>query len=355
MRTESGFRGRLRAAVAAALAALALVLPAATLDGTRAAFSATTTNAGDELATGQLQAPSGLTVTQSCAPSPAVTRRTATGASGTTSVTLPLPSGTTAGDLLMAQVVHRSGAQTIGAPAGWTPQMSTSNGSQITSAVYWKVAVAGETAPVFSRPSWASGVMAGGLNAYIGVRASAPVAAYGDRTGTGTTASTPTLTTTATTVEVVHLLTKVQEALPAPAGTTLMITGTAGISPDSLGVVAADDTFTGPGTTVSRSATSTSSTSSEWIAQTLVLQRVRDIPSASLSWAASPSSWAGGYELTRRLGGTVQRTQQVTGVGTTSATDGPLTNGTSYTFGLSTAQGTWRSSAVTAGSTPNCP
>src|SRR3954452_10319753 len=119
MRAQRGpRRGRraLLAATAAPPAALALVLAPATLDGTRATFSATTANAGDELATNQLQPPSGLTVTKTCAAAPAITHRTATGAQGTTSVTLPLPLGTTAGDLLMAQIVYADGAETITAP-----------------------------------------------------------------------------------------------------------------------------------------------------------------------------------------------------------------------------------------------
>lgn len=352
-RPRRGRRGPF-AAVAAALAALALVLAPAALDGTRASFSATTANAGDDLATSRLQPPSGLTVTKTCAAAPTITHRTATGAQGTTSVTLPLPFGTTAGDLLMAQIVYADGAETLTAPPTWTLLTQNSNGTQVTSAVYWKLAVAGEVGPVFGRPVGAPGVMAGGLSAYIGVHQTAPFVVYGGATGTGTTATTPSLTTPATTVEVVHLLTKTQEALPAPSGTTVLIQGQAGTAPASLGVVAADETFAGPGTIPSRSATSTTALSSEWIAQTLVLGRVQDTPSATASWTASPSSWAGGYVLDRVVGGTVQATQPVAGVATTSATQGPLVNGTSYTFRLSTSRGTWRSSPVTATLTPVC-
>jgi hypothetical protein len=178
--------------------------------------------------------------------------------------------------------------------------------------------------------------------------------AYDSATGTGTTATTPSLLTPVSTVEVVHLLTKTQEALPVPAGTTVLIQGQAGTAPASLGVVAADETFAGPGTIPSRSATSTTALSSEWIAQTLVLGRVQDTPSASLSWTASTSSWADGYVLDRLVGGTVQATQPVSGRATTSATQGPLANGTSYTFRLSTSRGTWRSTPVTATLTPVC-
>jgi hypothetical protein len=354
MRALRGPRRGVLAAVASALVALALVLGPATLDGTRAAFSATTANAGDQLATAQLQPPSGLTVTQSCTAAPAITHRMPTGAQGTTTVTLPVPPGTAAGDLLVAQIVYRDGAETLTVPTGWTPLTEASNGIEITSALYWKVAVAGEPAPVFSRPLAAPGVMAGGLVAYVGVRTTAPVVVFGNATGIGTTATTPSLATTDTTVEVVHLLTKSQEALPTPAGTTVLISGTTGIAPASLGVVAADETFAGPGSTPARSATSTTALSSEWIAQTVVLRRARDIPWATVSWTASPTSWAGGYVVTREVGGTVRGTQTVSGVATTSATHGPLLNGTNYTIRLVTSKGTWRSSSVTGALTPSC-
>src|SRR3954454_16315460 len=158
-----GRRGVL-AAVVAATAALGLVLGPAPLDGTRAAFSATTANAGDALATAQLQPPSGLTVTQTCAAAPAITHRAFTGGQGTTSVSLPMPGGTTDGDLLVAQIGYRDGAETLTAPGGWTLLTQASSGTQATSAVYWKVATATEPAAVsFSRPAAAPGVMGGAL------------------------------------------------------------------------------------------------------------------------------------------------------------------------------------------------
>lgn len=351
-RPRRGRRG-LFAATAAALAALALVLAPTALDGTRASFSATTANAGDELATGQVQPPSGLTVAQSCAAASSITQRTATTDDGTASVVLPMPSGTTTGDLLVAHVAYHDGAVILGAPSGWVRLGQTTDGGQhVTSAVYWKVAAAGEPTAVFSHPDGATGVMAAGLIAFVGARPTAPAIAAA--TNSGTTATTPSLTTTATGVTVAHLFSKTREALPAPTGMTNRYQRASGTGTGNVGVSAAVETFAGPGSTPSRSATSTTGDSSAWVAQALVLQRVRDTPSAQLSWTASPSSWASGYVLDRVVGGSVQATAMPPGVATVSATQGPLVNGTAYTFRLTTARDTWRSTSVTTLLTPNC-
>lgn len=352
MRAQRGSRRGLRA-VAAALAALALVLAPTALDGTRAAFSATTSNAGDELATRQLQPPSGLTVTPSCAAAPAITYRSATTDVGTTSVTLPMPAGTTAGDLLLAHVAYHDGAQTLTAPSGWALLGQTPNSTNVTSAVYWKVAATGEPGAAFRHPDSSSGVLfAGGVTAFRGARPVAPQ--FTGVVGSSSTVTTPSLTTTTANVQVVHLFSKTQGPLDPASGATNFY-GTATGSGDGVhvGIRGAGETFAGPGSTPTRSATA--ATSSRWVAQAVVLQRAAGTPSANLSWTVSPSSWAGGYEFTREAGGGVQETQPVTGVATTSATSGPLVNGTSYTFRLSTSRGTWRSSAVTAAPfTPNC-
>jgi hypothetical protein len=84
------------------------------------------------------------------------------------------------------------------------------------------------------------------------------------------------------------------------------------------------------------------------VAQTIVIRRVAGIPTANLSWGTTASTWAGGYELTRLVGGSPQATLPVSGRTTTSTTDGPLTDATSYTYRLTATRGTWRSSPVTA-------
>lgn len=340
----------LPAALVAGAAVLGLVVAPASLGGAHAAFSATTANTGDALATAQLQPPAGLTAAQTCTSTPTITHRPYTGAVGTTSVSSAVPTGTTTGDVMLAQIAYPDGSEAITSPAGWTRLITTSNGSTLSSAVYWKAATASEPTVVFSRPAGSTGDFALGLITYTGARLSAPVV-YGNAVGVGQTATTPSLTTTATTTEITHFLTQRQGLLPVPTGTTQIYSGASG-GTTAEGLTAADETFGGPGTIPSRSATS--STSAAWIAQTVVLRRVAGTPSAALSWTASPSTWGTGYLLDRQVGGSTQATQTLTGVATTSATDGPLINGTSYTYRLTTYRNSWRSSSVTATLTPDC-
>jgi hypothetical protein len=357
MRAQHGLlRGRrgLGAAVAAALAALALVLVPAGLSVAGAAFSGTTVDTGDQLATSRLQPPSGLTATQSCTAAPTITERTATSATGTGSVTLAMPSGTSAGDVLVAHVAYHDGGVTLSAPSTWARLgQTTDSGTHVTSAVYWKVAAAGEPTAVFSHPTDTAAVMAAGLTAFVGASgATAP--AIAGASGSSATATTPSLTTTATNVAVLHLFSKTHEALPAPAGTTSLFGVVNGSGTGSVGVRGAVETFAGPGSTPARSATSPTADSSAWVTQAVVLQRVRDTPSAALSWTPTSSSWASGYVLAREVGGAAPVTSTVSGASTASATQSPLVNDTAYVFRLTTSKGTWRSTSVTASLTPSC-
>ena len=66
-------------------------------------------------------------------------------------------------------------------------------------------------------------------------------------------------------------------------------------------------------------------------------------PVAVLSWTASPSTYASGYQLTRAGGST----QTITPVTTTAATDGPLAGG-SYSRQPVAYDGNWTSSGISA-------
>jgi hypothetical protein len=123
-----------------------------------------------------------------------------------------------------------------------------------------------------------------------------------------------------------------------------------------VGAAAGDESFAGPGATTSRVSTfpGNVATSLEWVAHTVALRPAVGPPSAVLSWTASPSSWATGYALERVVGGVVQATATVTPVSGTSTSDGPLVNGTSYTYRLWAYRGTWRSTVLSTAITPSC-
>ena len=59
---------------------------------------------------------------------------------GTTSVSVAVPTGTTTGDVMLAQIAYHDSGETITAPSGWTLLTSGSSGTQVTSGIYWKAA-----------------------------------------------------------------------------------------------------------------------------------------------------------------------------------------------------------------------
>ncbi len=174
------------------------------------------------------------------------------------------------------------------------------------------------------------------------------MAVAGGSTGSGPTATTPALTTTATGAVAVHLFTRSGGQPPTPTGTTALWTH----SSDSETVTAADEAFAGPGAVPQRTSTTSGSTTA-WIAQTVVLRPALQQVGAALSWTASPDSWADGYRGERSVAGTLQRTISVP-IGTTTATDAPLANGTTYTYRVRAHRGSWVSDHVTATLTPGC-
>jgi hypothetical protein len=178
--------------------------------------------------------------------------------------------------------------------------------------------------------------------------ASAPVALAAGATGTGSTATTPALTTTATGAVVVHLLTRSGGQPPSPTGTTALWTH----SSDSETVTAADEAFAGPGAVPQRTSTTAGSTTA-WIAQTVVLRPALEQVGATLTWTATPSSWADGYRGERVVGGTVQASRTVP-IGTTTVGDPGLANGTTYTYRVRAYRGSWVSTVQTTTLTPSC-
>lgn len=74
---------------------------------------------------------------------------------------------------------------------------------------------------------------------------------------------------------------------------------------------------------------------------------------ATLSWTATPSTFAEGYTLERRRGATLETTVTITPRTTTSYVDSPLSNNTSYTWTLWATAHSWTSTAVSvSGTTP---
>ena len=338
--------------VAVLVLALVLVALTAALPGASAAFSAASATPGNTLSADQLAAPSGLSAVQTCATPAAITFRAAGTATGMDSLTLAAPAGTVAGDVLVAQVAFAHTTAALTATAGWALVRRDSIGNVVVSAVFQKVAGTGEPGATFSFPTGTGVQMAGGIAAYSGVSTTTPVDAHNGVVGYGRTAVTPSVTTTTANTVLVRLITNVYEAYPAPAGTTqrwrLAVGGWSG-----GGVTAGDEPFGGPGVTGTRSSSSPSGTDAYGIGQTVALRRGPGTPSAVLTWTATPSTWATGYRLDR-AGGAAPAGRTVTPGSATTTTDGPLVNGTSYSFSLRAQRGTWTSLPATTTFTPSC-
>jgi len=345
-----------RVRLARLLGVFVLLTAVTTVPAAVASFSDSASLPSTTIATNQLAAPTGATVSQTCAPPPPVVFRGATSNSGTDAVYLVVPTGVQAGDVLLAQVSNRNGAfGGLTAPSGWTLLGRSTSGAAVTEAVYWKTAGAAEPLYYGFSLVGSSGVqMAGGMVAYGGVDQTAPVNAFSTATGASSTASTPSVTTTVANTVLVYTFTKRQEDLPAPAGTAQrwQIMSGNGNGTATEGSTGADESFVGPGSTPVRT-TSTGFTS-EWVTHTIALRPVPGTPSVTGQWTASPSTWATGYLLERVVNGAVQASGTVTPVSVTSATDGPLVNGVTYTYRISAYFRSWTSTPATAVLTTNC-
>ena len=124
---------------------------------------------------------------------PAVTHRAAATATttGATSLVLDVPAGVQPNDLLVAHIA-RVGNATITMPTDWIAAGGTNNGNSIRQATYYRVA--GTSEPGSYTWTWTgTQPAAGGMSAYYGVKASAPL----DAVGTATTANNTTTVTAA--------------------------------------------------------------------------------------------------------------------------------------------------------------
>lgn len=129
-------------------------------------------------------------------------RSTATGTANyaSTSVTIPKPAGTAAGDVLLATIGHQGGTSaTLSAPAGWTavPGADASDGTNARIRAFSRVATAAEPASyTFTLNRGMS--LAGGITAITGANTAAPINAAGARATTSSSRSivAPSITTT---------------------------------------------------------------------------------------------------------------------------------------------------------------
>ncbi|HUP75158.1 MAG TPA: hypothetical protein VM282_19090, partial [Acidimicrobiales bacterium] len=126
-----------------------------------------------------------------------------TGASGTT-LTVSRPAGVQVGDLLLAQIRYRNPATGLIAPAGWT-LVGTVTAGQANHQVYYKIATASEPLSYAFTQGSDAGRMSGGIGAYSGVNAAAPINAWAASSGDLAALVAPSVTTTVNNTMVLRL------------------------------------------------------------------------------------------------------------------------------------------------------
>jgi hypothetical protein len=120
---------------------------------------------------------------------------TANNGAGNTWLTIAKPSGTSANDVLVAQLVVNSASTTITPPAGWKLIRSTPTPSALVMASYYKVATSSEPSSyrwTFSATQPATG----GITAWIGVNTTSPIDTSSGKVNGGTATASFTQITT---------------------------------------------------------------------------------------------------------------------------------------------------------------
>jgi hypothetical protein len=119
---------------------------------------------------------------------------TANNAAGSTSLTIARPSGVLAGDVLVAQVVIGTPSVPVTPPSGWHGIRAASSATVVKVVTYYKVA--GSSEPAAYRWTFGTSLPAtGGIVAFTGVDATAPIDVSSGKANTGRTAAFTQVTT----------------------------------------------------------------------------------------------------------------------------------------------------------------
>jgi hypothetical protein len=134
------------------------------------------------------------------APAPGIALRSATigtNGAGSTSLVLTTPAGTQLGDVLIAHVVVNSASTVITAPSGWNLILTTTSGSSVEEATFYKAASASEP-PSYTWTFGASQPATGAMTGFTNVNTASPIDAFSGKYNSSTATTTFTqITTTA--------------------------------------------------------------------------------------------------------------------------------------------------------------
>ncbi len=248
-----------------------------------------------------------------------------TGNSTSSSLSLTAPSGTIAGDFLLAQFTYSGTNVAPATPSGWTLVNATNQSTSFGQAVYYKVAAGGDSV-TFTCTGAAR--ITGGILRYTGVDTSvAPIVAA--RSGTTTTETANSVTTTAANSRVVSLFgTAAATTLAYPAGITGRYQNAS-----NPGIMAADETKATAGATTART---TTGTAVAWVTQTVAFRPDTTPPTtASVTTPSGGNVWKAGSVPTSFSGTVADNTGGC----------GLPANSTTFTLKRSTDNEYWNGSA----------
>ena len=160
------------------------------------------------------------------------------GGGSLSSLDLTPPTGTAAGDILIAQVRNQSGRAWSTGATGWT-KIREDNDGTIVQAIFWKLATASEPAS-YNFTVGASARLTGSIYAFRGLNTSTPVDVSSGGTNSASPITAPSLTTTVAGDMVVVMYTAKDGdgTITPPAGVGTVIVNRSGSAGYGMGVAA---------------------------------------------------------------------------------------------------------------------
>lgn len=300
-----------------------------------------------------LAPPTGLSATQWCSPtsSATITFQGAVTAQGNVNLSFTTPADVVAGDVLVVGYGKKAmSGTTVTVPTGWT-QVRPADGvsGDYLQTAFWRRATATDAGTSHTFTSSDTLASAGVLAVYRGVDDTSPVLAHSGQSGVNTASITsPSVTPGRTDSRLVGVfgITANQRITTAPTGMTLtgnIRTTTGAKGPDQFSIALGDEAWPSSGATGSRTATASGSAT---VVGHLLALKPKSLPSLTLNWTPTTSSFADGYALALYRDGALAATSEPAPVSTTSHTTGTLVNNATYRVELRTRTGNWRSSSA---------
>jgi signal peptidase I len=259
---------------------------------------------------------------------------------------LAVPSDAVEGDLLLMSLGWRDKDYSLATPpsaAAWT-FVGTRGEGGAHSSIYYRYASASEPASYtigFAREG------AGGISAYRGVSPTAPIDAWLANGGHSQEMTAPAITTTAPGALLVTSYTTTAGAEhPPPPDMIRRFQASSGTGKDRPRVSSHSELRPSAGSTGTRQTTYGGSVVDRWVAHSVALRAATPL-TVELTWDATPTLTAEGYEVERWTGGVLDASWSVTGRLPGAFTDTTVLPGVAYDYRLRAVEGPYVSADIT--------